>query len=176
LSTSRLKSIDRSNFSNLCNCRPERDRQKSQNQVHTSLEDPAISFRAFLAYLPPFQSYGGFKKLERPILLRLIVPVSGKVALWLENSCSGGPREFLLGTRSHWNMLKCNFRFTLPMLDAEVMYFSTTNWIGSVRWLVPSLLPAFTTHSYVAPFLSLLRTTLVETESLLRAVLAPTSR
>jgi len=41
--------------------------QKSYNQIHRSLKDRTILFRAFLAYICPFQSYGGAKKLERAI-------------------------------------------------------------------------------------------------------------
>ena len=43
-------------------------RQKSLNQIHRSLEDQTILFGAFLAYISPFQSYGGAKKMERAIL------------------------------------------------------------------------------------------------------------
>ena len=48
--------------------------------IDRSLKDLAILFRAFLAYLAPFQSYGGFKKLEQSILLILvdIGTISGK--------------------------------------------------------------------------------------------------
>jgi len=42
--------------------------QKSYNQIHRSLEDRTILFGAFLAYVSPFQSYGGAKKLKRAIL------------------------------------------------------------------------------------------------------------
>jgi len=48
-------------FSDLCNFGPERHQQISQNHVVRPLEDLAILFHAFLAYLPSFQSYGGFK-------------------------------------------------------------------------------------------------------------------
>jgi len=50
--------------SNLRNFRPKRDRRNSQNHVDRSLEDLAILFRAFLDFLPLFQSsYGGFKTI-----------------------------------------------------------------------------------------------------------------
>ena len=58
-------------LSNFSNFGPEKDRQNSQNQFNRSRKGLAILFQAFLAYLPPFQSYGGFKKLERSVLLKL---------------------------------------------------------------------------------------------------------
>ena len=52
---------------------PGKDRQNSQEHVDRSLADLVILRRTFLAYLPPFQSYGVFKTLERSIRVRLIV-------------------------------------------------------------------------------------------------------
>ena len=37
-------------------------RRNPDNQIDRCLKDPAILFRAFLAYLPSSQSYGGLKK------------------------------------------------------------------------------------------------------------------
>ena len=63
-STSSLKSIARSNFFKL---RTGKNRENNQNHFERSLEDLAILFRAFLTCVPPFQSYRGFKTLERSI-------------------------------------------------------------------------------------------------------------
>jgi len=38
-------------------------KQKRLNQIHRSLEDRTILFGAFLAYISPFQRYGGAKKI-----------------------------------------------------------------------------------------------------------------
>ena len=48
-------------------------RQKSQDQIHRCLQDLTILFRTFLTYNSPFQSYGDAKKLDREILLWLLV-------------------------------------------------------------------------------------------------------
>jgi len=44
-------------------------RQKSLNQIHRSLEDRTILFRAFLTYVSPFRSNGGAKVGARNTLL-----------------------------------------------------------------------------------------------------------
>ena len=61
-------------FSNRCNFGPKRDTTKSCYQIIRSRNDRSSDlFRGFLTYLFLFQKYGGFKKLERLILLRLLV-------------------------------------------------------------------------------------------------------
>ena len=59
--------------SNLCNFITERDTTKKRDQIDKSLKDLTVLFHAYLTYLLPFQSYGGLKKFERSILLRLLV-------------------------------------------------------------------------------------------------------
>jgi len=72
-------------FSNLCNFGPERDLQKSQNNIDRSIEHLTTLFHVLLAYLPLFQCYEGFKKLEHSILLRLLVPLLLWEIFWHES-------------------------------------------------------------------------------------------
>ena len=60
-----------STISKFRNFGSERDTTKKKlNQIDRSLKDVEI---VFSAYLSPFQSYRGLKKLERSILLRQMV-------------------------------------------------------------------------------------------------------